>query len=283
MEPAPAAVAGRWRGWGRLAGRVGEGLLDALLPPTCLTCREPVMRHGAFCPDCFRELQRIGDPLCDGCGLPFLHAEQGMTVEGMADGGMTDGGRLFCAPCAERPFPFARARAAFVYGEVPKRLILPFKHGDRPDLARPIARAMALAGKDLLAEAGILVPVPLHWRRLLRRRYNQSALLARHLGRLSGRPWLPDGLRRVRGTASLGGLGMVGRLQEVEGAFRVTPRGGRAIAGQRVLLVDDVLTSGATAAACARALLAAGAREVDVLAVARVLPRGSSESMDGWG
>jgi ComF family protein len=232
-----------------------------LLPPRCLTCEAPVTAQGTFCAACFAGLSFITAPLCRRCGVPFAQASEA------GRGGL-------CPRCIVAPPAFAMARAALRYDEGAKRLILPLKHGGRVELALPLARHMARAGAALLEAADLLVPVPPHRLRLLARRYDQAALLARHLARLSGLPWLPRGLRRVRRTAALADRGAAERMQVVEGAFAV---GGRApVAGRRVVLVDDVVTSGATADACARALLAAGAVSVAVLAAARVPdPRGA--------
>ncbi|MBI0538868.1 ComF family protein [Roseomonas sp. KE2513] len=243
-------------GLGRLARRGGQGLLDALLPPHCLACDQPVLDQGTLCGGCFAGLHTIVAPLCYNCGLPFEHEGQGEDE--------------LCPACIARPPAFERARAAFLYNEAVTRLILPLKHGDRTELARPLARWMAAAGAALLEEAEVLVPVPLHRRRLFTRRYNQAALLALRLGRLAGRRVLPDALERVRSTPSLGPLGAERRRAVLAGAVRSRPRIAPQLAGRRVLLVDDVLTSGATAGACAEALLAAGAARVEVLAVARV-------------
>jgi ComF family protein len=177
-------------------------------------------------------------------------------------------GALLCAPCLARAPGFALARAALRYDEGAKRLILPFKHADRTEMAVPLARFMARAGAEMLAAADVLAPVPAHWRRLIARRYDQAALLAQRLGRLSGRRVVPDLLRRTRATVPLGDKGAAERAALVADAFSVA-RPAR-VAGKRVLLVDDVMTSGATAEACARALLAAGAARVEVLAAARV-------------
>jgi ComF family protein len=241
----------------RFLARLGTGLLDALLPPHCLTCEASVERQGTQCGECFRQLTRLTAPFCAHCGVPFLHAGQA------GPGGL-------CPSCLARPPAYGTARAALRYDAGAQRLILPFKHGDRTDLAGPLAEKMAQSGAALLARCDLIVPVPLHWRRLLARRYNQAALLARRLSALSGKPCIPDRLRRRRPTPPLGDLGAAQRAALLDGAFRLPPAGARRVAGRRVLLVDDVVTSGATAEACARLLLAGGASAVDVLAAARV-------------
>lgn len=242
------------------ARRTSLALLDALLPPRCLGCAAEVSAQGTLCADCFRRLQPVTEPFCARCGVPFAHDGQGER----------GGAGLVCGRCAARPPTFRRARGAFRYDEGAKRLILPFKHADRTEFATPLARQMARAGAALVADAEVIAPVPAHWRRLVARRYDQAALLARALGRITDRPVLPDLLARCRPTPPLGEKGAAERAASVEGAFRVSPRGATRIAGRTVLLVDDVMTSGATAEACARALIEAGAGAVDVLAAARV-------------
>ena len=212
---------------------------------------------GLQCGPCFHETETLGEPCCACCGAPFELAWHD------AEGGL-------CQTCADSPPPFGRARAALRYDKAARRLVLPFKHGDRIELAGLLARRMARAGRALLRDAEILVPVPLHRRRLFARRYNQAALLADALGRLSGREACLDALTRARSTRSLGRKSAAERREEVAGAFAVRPSRAAGLAGRRVLLIDDVMTSGATARACAECLLAAGVASVDALVAVRV-------------
>lgn len=197
----------------------------------------------------------LDDPVCDGCGAPFEFAP-------------AFGER--CAACMAKPRAFARGRAACLYDEHSRELILQMKHADRTDLAGLFARWLSRSARDLIDTSDAIAPVPLHRLRLLRRRYNQAAEIARPLARMSGLDYLPDALVRRRATMSQGGRSARGRRRNVQGAFAV-PEGRRAqVAGRRILLIDDVLTTGATAEACARALKAAGAAEVTLAVVAKV-------------
>ena len=241
--------------WGVLRG-VGRAGLDALLPPECLTCDVPVDVPGQLCPACFRKTAFLTEPCCSRCGVGFGAAGQG-------------GGQRVCPRCRERPPSWGAARAALRYDEQGKRIVLPLKYADRVQNAQALAPHMLRAGAALVAAADWLVPVPLHRRRLLARRYNQAALLAQAVARLSGRPALLDGLQRVRVTAPLGEKSPAERAAELAGAFAVRASRQAQLVDSRVLLVDDILTSGATAEACTRVLLAAGVLRVDVLAAAR--------------
>ena len=205
-------------------------------------------------------IEFIEAPVCDGCGLPFPYE--------MGEG-------VLCAVCQTKNRAFARARAACSYDETSRELILRLKHGDRPDLGLLFARWLARSAGPLLEEADAIVPVPLHPFRLLSRRYNQSAEIARPLARHAGRAYWPGALVRRRATESQGHKSWRGRRLNVQGAFEVPPRMRVKLQGQRILLVDDVMTTGATAEACARVLLGAGAAAVDVCVVARVPEAGN--------
>lgn len=239
----------------RLSG-MGRLALDWLLPPLCLACRHPVGAHGGLCPDCWRGVAFISAPVCDRLGTPLPY----------------DLGPGALSPAAiARPPAFDRARAAFRFDDVGRALIHGLKYGDRLELARPLAGWMARAGADLLAEADALVPVPLHWTRLVGRRFNQAAELARHLSRATGIAYAPLALKRVRRTLHQVGLTRAERLDNVSGAFRVPEEAQATVRGRNLILVDDVFTTGATLEAATRALRRAGARRIDVLTAARVV------------
>jgi len=245
-----------WRRAASAAARRGLGtLVNLVLPLRCAKCGVPIAEKGTLCPACWANLTFITAPLCACCGLPFSFAAPGDSR---------------CAQCLALAPPFARARSALVYDEGCRGLILAFKHGDRTDLASLFGRWLARAGTELLADADYLVPVPLHRWRLFRRRYNQAALLAHALSRESGIPVLPDLLARRRATPSQGGLGRRGRARNVAGAFALGRRGAGLVPGRSILLVDDVHTTGATLAECARLLGRAGAAKIEVLTLARV-------------
>ncbi|HUA54513.1 MAG TPA: ComF family protein [Candidatus Sulfotelmatobacter sp.] len=233
----------------------GVAALDLLLPPRCLACGAMVEANGLLCPACWSGLSFIAPPLCESCGLPFAFAVAARTR---------------CAACLADPPPFERARAALIYDDASRRLILGFKHADRTEAAPAFGRWLARAGAALLADADLVVPVPLHRWRLFQRRYNQAALLAHAVGGLAGRPVAADLLVRRRRTPSQGGLGRQGRRRNVAGAFALKPGQADRLRGRRILLIDDVHTTGATLLECARALRRAGAAAVDALTLARV-------------
>ena len=244
---------------GHVAARAGALLLDQLYPPVCLYCEAPIASADALCGNCFRLLRPISAPYCPVLGIPFEVplGPDALSAEAIAD-----------------PPPFRRARSAVLYNEVARKLVARLKYGDRPELARFCARLMAHAGRDFWGEKPILAPVPLHKSRQLTRRYNQSAELARALARITGLSVDPLLVSRTRRTRQQVGLSADARQRNVAGAFAARPDALERLRGRPVVIVDDVMTTGATVKAVTRALQRAGIDNVDVITFARVTALG---------
>ena len=234
--------------------------LQLLYPPQCISCQSPVQSDFGLCADCWRETPFISGLVCDQCGVPLP--------------GDDPGERALCDDCMAIARPWDRGRAALMYRDNGRRLVLALKHGDRMDLARPASAWMLRAAQPILTSEMLVVPVPLHWTRLFRRRFNQAALLARSVARAAGLDHCPDALVRTRTTGSQEGKTRDARFANLVGAFRVPKARERRVQGGEILLVDDVMTSGATFAGATEALFAAGARSVSVLGLARVAKDG---------
>lgn len=229
-----------------------KGAIRLVYPDQCVSCGVLVDGVHGLCPACWADTPFIRGLVCDTCGQPVL-------------GDRSDGAAT-CDDCLATPRPWDAGRAALLYEGVARGMVLRLKHGDRTDLARPAARWLAEAGRDVLMPGSLLVPVPIHWTRLVFRRYNQAAELARAVSKLTSLEVAPDALIRIRRTPVQDGLGVDARFDNTEGAIRAA----RPLTGRAVVLVDDVMTSGATLAAAAQACRAAGASRVSVLVLARV-------------
>jgi ComF family protein len=244
----------------RTLRRFGRGIIDVLLPPRCLSCGTGLAGEGALCAPCWTQIEFIDGPVCDICGLPFEFDE---------------GAGVLCGACVQKRPAYQRHRSVMRYTEASRSLILGFKHGDRTDGAPTYGAWLKRAGLAQIREGTIIVPVPLHRKRLFTRRYNQSALLAQELSKslaaLTNTIFAPGLLRRTRPTASQGNLSRSARFRNVAGAFVVHPTHTAHVHKAHILLIDDVMTTGATIEACAKTLMRAGAASVDVLTLARVV------------
>ena len=249
-----ATAAARFR---EIARRVGRAVVDGVLPPRCLACGATVGDPDALCGKCWTALSFFAPPWCAVCGLPFPHPIAEDAV---------------CADCARERASWDRARAVLRYDKYSRPLVLGLKY-DRTHLARALGGWMRRAGGEMLDGVDLLVPVPLHWTRLFARRYNQAGLLAHAIHAAGGPPVAPDWLVRRRRTPSQGRLGPGARTRNVRGAFAL--RQGRDVVGRRLVIVDDVLTTGATAEECARVLRREGAAFVGILTLARALRAGT--------
>lgn len=225
-------------------------------PPRCISCGDLVESDFGLCGQCWRDTPFIAGLVCDACGTP-LPGQGGPVAD-------------YCDDCLTIARPWSRGRAALRYHDNGRRLVLALKHGDRQDLARPASAWMARAAQPVLQPDTLIAPVPLHWLRLLSRRFNQAALLAQGVARETGLSWCPDLLIRPRRTQSLGGLDRDARHAMLDGAIRVNPRRADRIAGRPILIVDDVMTSGATLSVATQACYEAGAQDVCILTLARV-------------
>lgn len=235
-----------------------QAALRLIYPAQCVACGEAVATEFGLCGPCWRDTGFIGGTVCDLCGLPLLG----------------EGDVAHCDDCLMIGRPWEQGRAVFLYRDAGRKLVLGLKHGDRTDLARPAGDWLFRAVKPILRSGMVVVPVPLHWRRLFTRRYNQSALLSGRLAKLGGLAHCPDLLQRILSTGTQEGRTREGRFGNLDGAIRVHPRRMAQVRAADVLLVDDVMTSGATLAACAEACLAAGAKRVSVSVLARVAKDG---------
>ncbi len=226
--------------------------MDVLLPPLCLGCDRPVTENQTLCAACWKAIHFVERPFCARCGAPFdVPVEEG----------------TLCGQCLGGPPLYEKARSAVLYDDAIKPILLRFKHADRLHPVPALAAWMVRAGAELWAEADLIVPVPLHRWRLLKRRYNQAALLAQAVGKNLDKKVAVDLLVRRRASESQGRKNRKERRENVAGAFALRP--GADVVGKKIVLIDDVLTSGATVEECARVLLSAGAATVSVVTLAR--------------
>lgn len=230
--------------------------LQLIYPSQCLTCDEMTETDFALCGSCWAETPFLGGTVCDKCGVP---------LPGDADDA------VFCDDCMTLARPWSKGRAAVSYSGNARKMVLQLKHADRIDLAGPAAGWMAQAAAPLILPRMIVAPVPLHWRRLLKRRYNQSALLSKELAKILSLDHCPDLLVRDKRTKPMDGMTVSDRFDMLNDAIHVHKKRTDRIENRPVLLIDDVMTSGATLAATAEACLAAGASHVNVLVLARVM------------
>ena len=233
-----------------------QALLHVVYPPQCLTCDARVTTDFGLCADCWRDTTFVTGLTCTKCGTPLPGEDNAVEV--------------LCDDCLLIARPWGQGRAALMYQGNGRKLVLALKHGDRIDLARPAAQWMARAAQPIISPGMLVAPVPLHWLRLIKRRYNQAALLSAGIAKLAGLDHCPDLLQRRRNTGSQDGLTRDGRFANMTAALTAHPRRARLIEGRHILLVDDVMTSGATLASAAEACIAAGASGISVLVMARV-------------
>ena len=230
--------------------------VELLYPPRCLGCGSIVDSDFGLCGPCWADTPFIGGTVCDACGVPLP--------------GEADGFRIECDDCMKVPRPWKQGRAALTYKDRGRSMVLALKHGDRLEIAQPAGLWMARAARPFLKDGMLIAPVPLHWTRMLKRKYNQSALLADALAQVSGLAMCPDLLVRFKRTTSQDGKSAAKRFADMAGVVKPHPKRRHRMAGRAVLLVDDVMTSGATLTACAEACRAGGAKEIFVVTLARV-------------
>ncbi|WP_421780056.1 double zinc ribbon domain-containing protein [Kiloniella litopenaei] len=237
-----------------LPGLLNKGV-NYLFPPVCGNCDCAIWDNAGICPNCWKDLTFISGACCKLCGYPFE---------------LSHGDDLVCGECLKSPKKFDQCRAALVYDVFSKDMIIGFKHADKTYLRALFTQWLSLCGQDIINEADFIIPIPLHPRRLLKRRYNQAGLLAQGVARLHHKKYTPDLLLRTKNTSSQGQFSMSGRWRNVRNAFVLNSKFKDEIYGKHIVLIDDVYTTGATLDSCARTLKNAGASTVSAVVLARV-------------
>jgi len=240
--------------------RVFSFLLDLAFPPECIICDQPVGKANSLCIDCWNGIEFISDPVCDQCGKPMEYYADFETHE-----------RILCFECLASPSKIYQARAAMIYGETSKKLLLLLKYTDRIHLAKILAPMTLTSAKDIIKTADIIIPVPLHPQRLFQRKYNQASMLAKHIGKLASVPVLFNTLKRHKNTFAQGNMNKCERDLNVHNAFSIDKQDKHKIKNRKILLVDDVRTTGSTAEECAKVLLKNKAKQVNLLTIARTV------------
>ena len=230
-----------------------HSVVRMVLPRQCGLCDQLTDADFGLCPDCWATTDFVTGLVCDHCGVPLMGEDE----------------TALCDECLMEPRPWATGRTVFGYSGGGRKLVLSLKHGDRQDLVPMLSAMLSRAARPLLSDDTVIVPVPLHWTRMFRRRFNQSALLAAETGRILGRPVVVDGLAKVHRTRPTEGMSREARLAVQQGSIRPHPKNGCRMRGRSVLIIDDVMTTGATLAAATEGARLAGAKQVCVLTLAR--------------